>query len=114
MRCDRERLRDILEAIARIERHTGGEPQAVGRSEVVQDAVLRHLQIIGEAARALSPDFRAGHPDVPWAKIIGMRHILVHHYFDIDESAVSEVLARDLPDLRKRTAAILDQMGDTD
>jgi uncharacterized protein with HEPN domain len=71
---------------------------------------MRHLQIIGEAARALSPEFRAENPDIPWAKTIGMRHILVHHYFDVDEAVVREAVAHGLPDLKRRVAAILEQM----
>jgi len=76
-----ERLRDILEAIQNIQRHTTGGRQAFEQEELIQSWCVRHLQIIGEAARALPDETRKSIPDVPWSKVIGMRHILVHGYF---------------------------------
>lgn len=64
MRDDRERLRDILEAIAWIEKYTANSRAAFDREERVQTWVLRHVQIIGEAARTLSPEFRAQHAEI--------------------------------------------------
>lgn len=71
---------------------------------------MRHLQIIGEAARALSEAVRAQAPAVPWAKIIGMHHILVHDYFGIDTAVVWEVVERDLPGLRRQIQDLLATM----
>ena len=107
MRDDAERLRDILEAVARIERHTLGGRAAFEQDELIQTWVVHHLQIIGEACRALSDDFRKQHPDVPWSQIIGMRNILVHHYFGIDVPVVWNVVERDLPDLKQKVSALL-------
>ena len=107
MRDDRERLLDIQEAIERIERHTAQGREAFAHDELIQNWVVHHLQIIGEAARALSLALTAAHPEVPWSQIIGMRNILVHHYFDIDVDVVWSVVERDLPSLKKSLDSIL-------
>jgi len=74
---------------------------------MVQVWIIHHIQIIGEAARALSESFRARHPQVPWPQIVGMRNILVHDYFGIDLEEVWTVVARDLPVLQREVEAIL-------
>lgn len=83
MRNDRLRLLDILEAIERIEKYAAQGREAFAQDELIQTWIVHHLQIIGEACRALPTDFRKRYPEIPWAQIIGMRHILVHHYFGI-------------------------------
>jgi len=62
--------------------------------------VIHHLQIIGEAVRGISLEFRTVNPDIPWSNIIGMRNVLVHHYFGIDRDAVWNVVEDDLPRLK--------------
>ncbi|MFO0966283.1 MAG: HepT-like ribonuclease domain-containing protein [Gemmataceae bacterium] len=61
---------------------------------------LRHLQMIGEATRALSQSFRGARPTWPWSQIVGMRNILVHHYFDVDTDIVWGVVEKDLPSFK--------------
>ena len=78
MRDPAERLRDILEAITAIERHLDCDKAAFEQDELRQNWFLRHLQIIGEAARTLPPEVRALATPIPWSKIIGMRNVLVH------------------------------------
>lgn len=68
---------------------------------------MRHLQIIGEAARSLPEEVRSLAPDIPWSKIIGMRSILVHGYFEIDAEVVWETIARDVPLLKVGVARLL-------
>lgn len=99
MREPKERLLDILEAIAAIERYRGRDKAAFERDELLQVWFLRHLQIIGEAARALPEDVRALASEAPWPKIVGMRNILVHGYFDIDTDIVWDAAIRDVPAL---------------
>jgi uncharacterized protein with HEPN domain len=70
----------------------------------VQSWIVRHLQIV---ARALPDSIRARAPEVPWAKIIGMRHVLVHDYFGIDTDIVWDVVERDLPGLKRQLADLL-------
>jgi len=69
--------------------------------------MVNHITIIGEACRALSDDFQARHANVPWADIIGMRNILVHHYFGIDTEAVWSVVEKDIPELKSNIEIIL-------
>jgi len=107
MRDAAERLRDILEAIAAINRYAGRDKKAFEADELLQGWFLRHLQIIGEAARALPQDVRALAPDVPWQKIIGMRNVLVHGYFEIDTDIVWDAATRDVPALKARVERLL-------
>jgi uncharacterized protein with HEPN domain len=107
MRDERERLLDIQEAIERIERYTTHGREAFEQDELIQIWVLYHLQIIGEAARALPPEFTAQHPQTPWPRIVGMRNILVHNYFGVDVSIVWSVVERELPLLKQQVASIL-------
>lgn len=107
MRDDHGRLRDILEAIERIERHAAAGREPFERDEPIQTWMIHHLQIIGEACRGLSPDFTQQEQTVPWTKIVGMRKILAHHYFGIDRDALWAVSEKDLPDLKREIAAML-------
>ena len=107
MNRDRLYLLDILEAIARIEKYTGQGFDAFDRDELVQSWVVRHLQIIGEASRAISPELKAQHPEVPWAVIVRARNIIVHHYFGIDLDIVRGIVEHDLPDLKNQVSALL-------
>ena len=81
--------------------------EAFDADELIQTWVVHHVQLIGEACRGVSQDFRGEHPDIPWSEIIGMRNILVHRYFGIDRQAVWAVVERDLPDLRRKLDAVL-------
>lgn len=77
MRDPRERLRDILEAIAAIERYAARGAETFRRDELVQVWILHHLLIIGEAAARLGREFHDSHREVPWARIVAMRNILL-------------------------------------
>jgi len=110
MRSDRERLLDIREALEQIDKYTGSGRAAFEQDELVQTWVVHHLQIIGEAARHVSSELQTQHPQIPWSKIIGMRHILVHHYFGIDVDVVWSVVERELPALRVSFDAILSRL----
>ncbi len=91
---------DMLLASRKILRYCQGVAwDEFERQEVLQDAVLRLIQIIGEAAWKLSPEYRDSHPDIPWQEIIGMRHRLVHEYFHIDLERVWDVIQNDIPGL---------------
>jgi uncharacterized protein with HEPN domain len=112
MKDDRERLRHILDAIERIEKYAARGENAFRQDELIQNWMVRHLQVIGEAARALSQTFREQHSEVPWASIIGMRHVLVHDYFGIDLDIVWRVVSTDLPDLKRNIEDILKSLGE--
>jgi uncharacterized protein with HEPN domain len=107
MRDDRERLLDILKSIDRVLEKTTGGRTAFDSDEMLQVWVLHHLQILGEAARALSEDFRREHPDRVWSMAVGLRTILVHHYFEIDAEQIWKVVEHDLPPLRAKVESLL-------
>jgi uncharacterized protein with HEPN domain len=112
MRDPTERLRDILEAIAAIDRHANCGKKSFEKDELLQGWFLLQLQIIGEAARALPEDERALAPEVPWQKIIGMRNVLVHGYFKIDTDIVWDAAIRDLPPLKQPVERLLKTLED--
>jgi len=100
MRDPKERLGDILGAIAAIQRYGDRDKANYERDELLQAWFVRNLQIIGEAARGLSEATQALAPSIPWPKIIGMRNVLVHGYFDIDTALVWATVKNDLPILK--------------
>ena len=112
MRDPAERVRDILESIAAIERHADCTKTGFARDELLQTWYLRHLQIVGEAARAIPEDVRAMAPEVPWHQIAGMRNVLVHGYFEVDTDLVWDTAMGDLPALKpsmERLLAVLEE-----
>ncbi|OGP57494.1 MAG: nucleotidyltransferase [Deltaproteobacteria bacterium RBG_13_61_14] len=109
MRDDRERLLDILEAITRIDKYSAQGRAAFDREDLLQVWIVHYLQIIGEAARSLSPGLKAQHPEIPWAQIVAMRNILVHNYFAADLEEVWSAVEHDLPDLKTKIQAMLSE-----
>ena len=107
MRDDQDRLSDILRAIDRILSKTTQGQGVFDADEMLQVWVLHHLQITGEAARCLSEEFRRLYPNPVWTKAAGMRHILVHHYFEIDTGQIWKVVEQDVRPLREIVQCIL-------
>jgi len=107
VRDDRSRLRDILEAIGRIEVYASRGRDTFDRDELVQTWIVHHLQIIGEAVGRLTETFLSAHPEIPWSQIIGMRNILVHDYFRVDAEQIWSTVERDLPRLKEEIKAVL-------
>jgi uncharacterized protein with HEPN domain len=112
VRDDRARLRDIALAIDRIQAETALGPEVFRKDLKLQVWVLYHLQILGEACRGLSEAFRARFSDPTWTKAIGLRNILVHHYFEIDQELVWQVVENDLPSFRKMVESALKQISE--
>ena len=110
MRDDRERLLDILEAIRQIEKYSIRGEEAFRSDELIQNWMTGHIQVIGEAARGLPEEFRRHTPSVPWSDIIGMRHVLVHHYFRIDLNRVWRVVSNDAPRLKEMILGLLEEL----
>jgi uncharacterized protein with HEPN domain len=79
--------------------------------EVAQSAVIRWVEIIGEAARGLTEELRQAHPEVPWRQMVAMRNVLIHGYFDIDVDLVWSVAENDLPKLAAQIRAIVEEMA---
>lgn len=107
MRDDRERLLDIAEAIERIEKYASEGREAFEDDELIQNWILHHLQLIGEAARAISDELKNEHDEMPWQQIVGMRHILVHRYFEVDTDLIWSVVEDDVPALKQQIELIL-------
>lgn len=97
----------MLEAIARIRRYVGRKGRAAFlASPLLQDAVIRNIEIVGEAAGRVSRGFAARHAAIPWRDIAGMRHRLIHGYLTVNLDTVWQVVKRDLPALERDLRAI--------
>ena len=95
-------LEDIRQAIGKIQSYTAGITRDMfGQDDRTVDAVIRNLQIIGEAAKAIPDSIRAGYPNVEWKKIAGLRDILAHQYFEVDLDIIWDVLQNKLPELER-------------
>jgi len=97
---DSVRIRHILDAAREVISFADNR----SRSDLDTDrklnlSLVRLLEIIGEAARGISEEFRQSHPDLPWNKMVGMRDRLIHGYFDVNLDVVWETITEDLPDL---------------
>lgn len=107
MRDDTQRLLDILEAIERIDKHSGIARAVFDSDELVQTWMVHNIQIIGEAAATLSDEFRMRHSEVPWRAIASMRNVIVHAYFRLDLDEVWSAVQGDLPSLKAQVEDIL-------
>ena len=110
MRDNKERIKDILEAIYQIEKYSSYGKDRFYQDELVQTWMVHHLEILGEASRSLPPDFRKRFSNIPWSSIVGMRNILIHHYFDIALEIVWNVVSVDIPDLKMKITEILKEL----
>ena len=94
-------VEDILAAIRKIDRFTAGMDQDLFRQdEKTVDAVVRNLEVVGEAAKQLPESFTARYPSVPWRQIAGLRNRIVHDYFGLDLEIIWQVIRHDLPQLK--------------
>lgn len=102
MRDYKQHLEDILLAIRKIRTYTANLSLPEFRKhELVCDAVVRNLEIIGEAAKQIPPDIRGKASAVEWKKIAGLRDILIHEYFGVDVDILWDIIKNKLPDLEK-------------
>jgi uncharacterized protein with HEPN domain len=100
MRRDEAHLLDILIAARKAMQFVGGiDRKQFEENELVQNAVMRPLEIIGEASAKISKDFRKSHTEIPWKEMAGLRNRLIHEYFRIDYGAVGDTIQKDLPNL---------------
>ena len=108
-RDDHDLLKDMREAVRRIKAYT----ETLSYDDFMvdtktQDAVVRNLEIIGEAAKAVSAELRASHPGMPWKGMAGARDRLIHHYFGINLDIVWDIITIELPILQEQIEAILE------
>src|SRR5437868_12206218 len=102
----------FFEAITRIEHE-----QTTGRSAFLADPkvqvwMIHHIRIIGEAVRPICDELTHLDPVIPWAQIVGMRHILVHDYFGVDLDEVWNVVEKDIPSLKASVIRLLQDLAD--
>lgn len=110
MNRDKAYLHHILDAIQKIESYV-----IVGRDVFMstshwQDAVIRELEIMGEATKHISESLRVQYPDVPWKRIAGLRDVLIHDYMGVDLDAVWEITQKSLPELKQQIEKILSKI----
>lgn len=100
---DKVLVGDILDCIKRIEGYVAGlDANAFFESLLIQDAVVRNIEIIGEASKRISQEFKQKHAEIPWKDITGMRDNLIHDYINVDCDEVWKTVTQDIPDLKKK------------
>ena len=103
-------IMDILEYIEKIESYISGVSyRKFMRDSKTKDAVVRNLEIIGEAANQVPKNIQQKYKEIPWSQIIGMRNRLIHGYFVVDYDIVWDIVSRELPDLKKKIKKILEE-----
>ena len=107
---DRNRLEHILEAINRILENTKGSTlDELSSNDMFYYGIVKNIEIVGEAAYHLTKAFRDSHPETPWLAIMGMRHVLVHDYYQIDENEIRYVIEDNLHPLREQIVKYLSE-----
>lgn len=108
MRSDTERLKDIQEAIHKIEKYAIQGKAEFFANELIQSWILLQLQVIGEASRAINFSTHEQHPEISWRDIIDFRNLLVHEYFRVDLNLIWQIVERELPRLKQQINNILE------
>ena len=100
-------LEDILQAITKIRQYTAGlSPAAFAGDAKTLDAVVRNLEVIGEAAKTIPEAIRSEHPEVDWKKLVGLRNILIHEYFGVDAELIWDIIQNKLASLEEQIRAM--------
>ena len=101
-------LMEILEAIEKIERYIDSLSfEDFVKNEMVVDAVIRNLEIVGEAARNIPEEVRSKYSNIPWKRVVGFRNIVIHGYFDVDLEIVWVIAKERLPELKPQIKRML-------
>lgn len=104
-------LRHIIDAFMQIEHYMDGvSREEFFSNKLLQDGAIRQLEVMGEAARNLSDDFRNEYSQIPWRQMIGLRNRMTHAYFNINLQIIWEIVRGDLPDLKRKMECILDNI----
>jgi len=111
MKDDRIYLLHVRDAIQHIVNYTEAGKENFFSDRKTQDAVVRNLEIIGEATKRVSVTLKEAHPEIAWKPIAGMRDKLIHDYFGINLQLVWDAVVRDLPDLKRKIDLLLKDLG---
>ena len=110
-REDRAWLEDMLESLRRIDVFTAGlEYQDFQKDLKTQDAVLRNLEILGEAIKLISDPLKKQHRDIPWSTVARLRDRLIHHYFGVNLDVVWDIIRRDVAPLKQQITDVLSSL----
>jgi len=104
---DRLYLESIRDCMERIAEYTANGEDAFMASRLIQDGVIRNLEVIGEATKNLSSELRDANPAIPWRQIAGMRDVLIHDYLKVNLARVWRTVVTDLPPLRAVVSELL-------
>ncbi|NDC36235.1 MAG: DUF86 domain-containing protein [Synechococcaceae bacterium WB9_2_112] len=107
MNKDRLYLESIRDCMERIAEYTANGEDAFMASRLIQDGVIRNLEVIGEATKNLSSELRDANPAIPWRQIAGMRDVLIHDYLKVNLARVWRTVVTDLPPLRAVVSELL-------
>ncbi len=111
MRDDRDLLQDMLERIQLTYTFTSEGRETFMSSRLIQEAVLRNLEIIGEAARVISEDFRLKHPEIPWKQIGAFRNFVIHVYWSVKLERIWQIIEVDLPILQAQVIQLITELN---
>ena len=102
-------ISDILESIGKIEKYTKGfSRSSFQKNTLVVDAVIKNLEVIGEASKRIPAGVKNQVPNIEWKKIVGLRNILIHEYSGIDREIIWNVIESKLPELKKGLSEIVE------
>jgi uncharacterized protein with HEPN domain len=111
MNRDKTYLQDIIKAIEKINSYIkDNDFSSFQNNYMMQDAIIRNLELIGEASRRLSIEFEQNYPEYPYAETVGMRNVLIHEYDKIDLQRTWDTIQTDLPNLKKYIEAIISKI----
>lgn len=97
----------IINCIKKIRKFVKGiDKKEFAKNELIQDAIIRNFEVIGEASKKISPDFKKTYYDIPWKEISGMRDKLIHDYLGVDIDVIWKTIEHDLPILQKELKKI--------
>lgn len=101
-------LEDIALSIEKIEAYTKDVPslEEFSARSMVVDAVLKNLEVIGEAARRIPDSVKEKYPDIPWNRVVGLRNVIVHGYFAVDLAIIWKIIKEQLPELKRKIEVI--------